>query len=147
MTSRGEYKVVNSGPLPEAVAASAAIPILFAPVEIPGREEGPFADGGRLDRVGLGPWRKTKGSAGEDGEPVLALVHLIHRSSPFSGKDDVMQMGEGNFHLVKSPKSGKSLLSFGDSQSQFRNAACRAAEQLANLKDAKRRKQGSRVKA
>ena len=48
LTSRGEYIVLDSGPLPEAVAASAAIPFLFAPVHIPGREsmsDGPFQDG------------------------------------------------------------------------------------------------------
>lgn len=34
--SNGNYALINSGPLPEAVAASAAIPLLFAPIHIPG---------------------------------------------------------------------------------------------------------------
>ena len=32
----GEYRLIDSGPLPEAVAASAAIPYIFNPVHIPG---------------------------------------------------------------------------------------------------------------
>lgn len=35
--SRGCHKLINSGPLPEAVAASGAIPFLFAGVNIPGQ--------------------------------------------------------------------------------------------------------------
>lgn len=34
--SDGQYQLIDSGPLPEAVAASGAIPVLFAPVEVPG---------------------------------------------------------------------------------------------------------------
>lgn len=37
VNSKGEYKLIDSGPLPEAVAASAAIPFIFAPVKIPGK--------------------------------------------------------------------------------------------------------------
>lgn len=36
VNSKGEYMVIDSGPLPEAVAASAAIPVLFQSVNIPG---------------------------------------------------------------------------------------------------------------
>lgn len=32
----GTYRLIDSGPLPEAVAASAAIPFVFAPVNVPG---------------------------------------------------------------------------------------------------------------
>lgn len=35
--SEGQYRLVDSGPLPEAVAASAAIPYIFAPVNVPGQ--------------------------------------------------------------------------------------------------------------
>lgn len=33
----GEHRTISSGPLPAAVAASAAIPCIFSPVPIPGR--------------------------------------------------------------------------------------------------------------
>lgn len=37
--SQGRHRLVDSGPLPEAVAASVAIPYLFEPVKIPGMFE------------------------------------------------------------------------------------------------------------
>lgn len=36
VSRRGQHLLINSGPLPEAVAASAAIPFIFGPVSIPG---------------------------------------------------------------------------------------------------------------
>ena len=38
----GKYRLIDSGPLPEAVAASAAIPFVFEPVEIPGQASKPL---------------------------------------------------------------------------------------------------------
>ncbi len=35
--SEGQYRLIDSGPLPEAVAASAAIPFIFEPVDVPGK--------------------------------------------------------------------------------------------------------------
>jgi predicted acylesterase/phospholipase RssA len=61
--STGRHMVVDSGPLPEAVAASAAIPCVFAPLTIPGAVGGPFADGGVVDRTGLSAWREKKRSS------------------------------------------------------------------------------------
>ena len=37
----GKHSLVRSGPLPEAVAASAAIPMIFAAVDVPGIAEPP----------------------------------------------------------------------------------------------------------
>ncbi len=125
--------VLDSGALPEAVAASAAIPFLFRPVAIPGREErGPFADGGAKERIGLGAWRervrKTRGGNGAgakrgeaDGD-AFALVHLNQRSfGPLSGND---KQGEedADFEMVTSPKSGVTLFSLGDYARQYRQA-------------------------
>ena len=61
--STGRHVVVDSGPLPEAVAASAAIPCVFAPLSIPGAVGGPFADGGVVDRTGLAAWRESRRAA------------------------------------------------------------------------------------
>jgi predicted acylesterase/phospholipase RssA len=36
VTRSGRHVLLDSGPLPEAVAASAAIPVIFAPVDVPG---------------------------------------------------------------------------------------------------------------
>ena len=108
----GRHRVVDSGPLPEAVAASAAIPVLFHPMDIPGCPGGPFADGGKVDRDGLGPWRDLVRAKGLEELP--AVVHLISRSSPFSGDDDVYRHNERNIAVVRSAKSGMSLFSLGD---------------------------------
>ena len=37
VSKEGDYRLIDSGPLPEAVAASAAIPWIFNPVNIPGK--------------------------------------------------------------------------------------------------------------
>lgn len=72
--------------LPQAVAASAAIPVLFVPVHIPGRNDGPFIDGGKADRVGLDPWLRH---CEETGKPIapMTICHVIARSTRFSGRD------------------------------------------------------------
>lgn len=49
----GRHRVVSSGPLPEAVAASAAIPCIFRPVAIPGAATHPFEEHDMYSR-GLG---------------------------------------------------------------------------------------------
>jgi predicted acylesterase/phospholipase RssA len=36
VTAEGEHLLIDSGPLPEAVAASAAIPFVFSAVDVPG---------------------------------------------------------------------------------------------------------------
>lgn len=60
VTRDGRHALINRGPLPEAVVASAAIPWLFSGVDIPGRESlGPFRDGGCVDRIGLRVSRRT----------------------------------------------------------------------------------------
>lgn len=59
----GRHVLLDSGPLPEAVAASAAIPGLFAPLAIAGAPHpGPFRDGGVVDRTGLRAWRARRAS-------------------------------------------------------------------------------------
>ncbi|KAG1667613.1 hypothetical protein FOA52_001667 [Chlamydomonas sp. UWO 241] len=129
----GRHHIIDSGPLPEAVAASAAIPLMFKGVAIPGREhQGPFKDGGMVDRVGLAGWRQRRrvqlSSGAAHGVVPPALVHVIQRSSPFSGDDDVAAMArDDNAHVrvFYSPKSGKSLLSMGDVQGNFSRAVSR----------------------
>ena len=152
--STGRHVVVDSGPLPEAVAASAAIPCVFAPLSIPGALGGPFADGGVVDRTGLSAWRESRRvRRAEGGEarqrrrrptapptPVsspsqqqqheqghaAALVHLIHRSSQLSGSDDLPE-GRGDVLVVRSPRAGVSFFSLGDFDGQRDAARERAA--------------------
>lgn len=79
----GTYELITSGSLPEAVVASAAVPLLFAPVDIPGQPATPHIDGGIRSRVGLDAWR------GLDRRYNPAAVHVVGRSSPFSGSSAV----------------------------------------------------------
>ncbi|CAK0784113.1 hypothetical protein CVIRNUC_007316 [Coccomyxa viridis] len=124
VAKNGEYKLIDSGALPEAVAASAAIPFVFEPVAVPGQAQGPFRDGGLYDRTGLKAWRQRRAAQGRGIPP--ALVHLIARSSSFSGADDVESTGERRVTVVRSPKSGVNFFSLGDFEEQLEMASTRA---------------------
>jgi len=121
----GKHVLIDSGPLPEAVAASAAIPLLFQPVHLPGYSRlnllSPFKDGGCVDRVGLQSWRERRQKQAEGDSQLVppALVHVIGRSSPFSGFDDVYSRPEEGIFVLKSPQSGVSLMSLGDFEGQM----------------------------
>ena len=127
VSSAGRHLVLSAGSLPEAVAASAAVPLLFCPVDIPGRDDGPFIDGGKADRVGLEPWRQH---CEQNNKPVapLTLVHVIARSTPFSGRDGVRP--EDGVLVVRSPKSGESLLSLQNFEPQFEASYINATKAL-----------------
>lgn len=115
--STGQHRLINSGPIAEAVVASASVPVLFQRVDIPGQPAGgPFFDGGVADRVGLNLWREHKGEA--NGR--LPIVHLIGRSSPFSGRDD--QESYRGAKVVFSEKSRANLFNMGEFDSQFEKA-------------------------
>eukprot|EP00892_Ulva_mutabilis_P011932 jgi/Ulvmu1/9110/UM005_0205.1 len=120
-TREGEYRVIDSGPLPEAVVASAAIPFLFEHVPVPG--VGHCMDGGKFDRVGLEGWQAL-GEARGRGRRDVTLVHLISRSSPFSGREEVAHGSDAGVVVLRSPKSGVSLTSLGDFDQHY-NAAYR----------------------
>ena len=115
-----------------------AIPCLFRAVPIPGQPGGPFIDGGKVDRVGLRPWLAARsGAAGR-----RVLCHVIGRSSPFSGDDDVeaalaqASLPRAAVLTVRSPKSEQSLLGLADFGPQFAAARGRAAAALARDADA-----------
>uniref|UniRef100_A0A7S0WPM6 Patatin n=1 Tax=Chlamydomonas leiostraca TaxID=1034604 RepID=A0A7S0WPM6_9CHLO len=120
VTADGRHQLIDSGPLPEAVAASAAIPFVFQSVDIPGHtQRNPYKDGGVVDRIGLAAWRDRRRSqlkaAGLNPARVPpALVHVISRSSPFSGFDDVGALSEPQVCVVRSPKAGVNFFSLGD---------------------------------
>lgn len=95
-----------------------------------GTPGGPFKDGGGTDRIGLTGWRARRRNQGRGMAttvaPPPAVVHLIRRSSPFSGADDVQATGERRVTVVRSPKSGVSLWSLGDVGGQYEAARERA---------------------
>ncbi|KAK9820943.1 hypothetical protein WJX81_000057 [Elliptochloris bilobata] len=142
----GDYRLIDSGPLPEAVAASAAIPYIFNPVHIPGQAGGPFKDGGLADRTGLVAWRRrreaqARARAGEalavGAAPVApaALVHLIARSSRFSGADDVEATGQRRVTVVRSPRSGVNFFDLGNFEDQMAAAFQRAQPAMRQVRE------------
>lgn len=116
------YECINSGRLPEAVVASAAVPFLFTPVIIPGRGNQSHIDGGVVTRVGLDLWREQQITKYGFDKPPPAVVHIVGRSSPFSGSDAVSEGNSKDAIFVFSPKSRASLFQLKDFDVQFQAA-------------------------
>jgi hypothetical protein len=90
-------------------------------------------DGGMVDRVGLMAWRQRRRQQqqlrnGASTPP--CLVHVIERSSPFSGADDAEASGEDAVQIVRCPKSGVNFFDLGDFDRQFHDARERASDRL-----------------
>ena len=111
----GEARLLTSGPLVEAVAASCAVPYLFAPVQVEGRA---FLDGGAVDRTMLRRWRGHRPGR-------VVVLHLVEASHGVVRPHDE----EGDV-VVRSPPSGAKLWSLGDARSRFLAARARARESL-----------------
>jgi len=115
MAPDGEHRLLNSGPLPEAVAASCAVPYLFAPVRVEGTA---YRDGGAADRLGLIGWRRWRGD-------LPLLVHLVERSYGAAGDDEL-----GDELVVRTPASGARLWNLGDFTAQLEEARALTAQRL-----------------
>lgn len=116
MDAQRRPAVLTSGPLPEAVAASCAMPWVFRPVQIDGRR---YQDGGAVDRLGLAGWRAARG-------PVDVLVHLVSPShGPPTASEELADL-----QVVHTPASGASFFSLGDFDSQQLEARQLALELL-----------------
>ncbi len=111
----GGGELVTSGSLPEAVAASCAVPDLFAKVPVDGRRLG---DGGAVDRLFLEEWRTLRGL---DAPP---LVHLVDRSA--GAPTDV----PADVAVVRTPRSGAKFWNLGDFAGQLEEARRRTADVL-----------------
>jgi len=104
------YQLITEGSLPEAVAASCAVPYLFCPVELNGRR---LRDGGVSDRVGWEAWRAWR----SERQPSDALVHWVERSH---GRDVSLP---AEARVVSSPRSGAHLWGLGDFRAQVEESA------------------------
>lgn len=117
----GQFELVTAGSLPEAVAASCAIPFVFQSVRF-GDPPQNFADGGVKDRLGLQAWSEWSDSNS-------AFVHLVGTSrkpskgtpvvvSPI-GSSEGLEVPAGRSLLVaRTPKASASFLSLNDYQAQ-----------------------------
>lgn len=114
MDAQRRSLLLSQGPLPEAVAASCAVPYLFTPVAVDGVY---YADGGAVDRLGLEHWTLLRGQR-------ELLVHLVDRSA---GAETKLPAG---VPVVRTPRSGASFWSLGDFAAQVEEARTLALEVL-----------------
>jgi len=103
----GHHRLLTEGPLAEAVAASCAMPYVFAPVGVNGTR---YRDGGAADRLGLEAWRAWRPGR-------RALAHQVARTAGVDVPADL----EG-VTLVQTPRSGASFFSLGDFAGQVGEA-------------------------
>ena len=99
----GRAELIAEGTLPDAVAASCAVPWLFQPVDVSGRSA---FDGGAMDRTGLAAWRALRGRR-------PTLLHLV---APSHGPEGCPIVDE---RVVRSPRSRARLWSLGDARARF----------------------------
>ena len=116
-------ELITSGDLPRAVAASCAVPFIFAPVKSGGRR---LADGGAVDRTMTAAWRSWRPGR-------QAVVHLICReeyidADTFSPRDGIDSTD--GLTLVRTARAKASFLSLGDFDLEVEAARATAAAQL-----------------
>jgi predicted acylesterase/phospholipase RssA len=116
----GSAGVLTSGPLPEAVAASCAIPGVFTPVHVAGV---PLQDGGVVCRTGLDAWRAIR-----DARPTL--LHLVGRSG--NGAEPVGPAPEG-VCIVRTPRSHARFWDLGDFAGQMDEARRLTSDEIAKV--------------
>lgn len=104
---RGNHLLLREGDLASAVAASCAMPYVFASVPV---NDGRYYDGGALDRVGFSAWQRWRPGR-------RALVHWVERTA---GRDVQVEMT--GHTLVRTPPSGASFLSLGNFWEQVEEA-------------------------
>lgn len=96
--------LLTQGPLPEAVAASCAIPRLFGPVSI---GDACWADGAMVDRSAFGPWRAHRG-------PRPTVLHWVE-----SGKEGAEPEVDEQTTVIRTPAAGASFWDLGDVHARF----------------------------
>ena len=96
------YHLLTSGPLPELIAASCAVPYLFQAIKVGDRV---YRDGGYGDRVGFAPWRMLRPNT-------RVIVHQVRRTK---GRDTPLSspLGQPPMVVAQTPRSGASLWSLG----------------------------------
>lgn len=111
----GAHLLLTEGPLPEAVAASCAMPKVFEPVAVAGVR---YQDGGAADRLGVDAWRRWRADR-------AGIAHHVERTAGQEVQADLR-----NLRVVKSPRSGAKLWDLGDFEGQRQEAQRGAWTQL-----------------
>jgi predicted acylesterase/phospholipase RssA len=124
VAGRGSPKtplLLTSGDLPRAVAASCAVPGLFAPVRIGASR---YSDGGAADRTAADAWRRWRPGR-------LALANLVtDLPAPALGPRDGIVPSDADVTVLRTPRARAGLLSLGDFEGERRRARAAAAQQL-----------------
>ena len=107
--------LLTTGALVEAVAASCAIPVLFAPVVLEGRT---YRDGGVADRTALTAWQQWRPGRS-------ALLHLLDRTS--GAPEGPLPQG---VRVFRSPRSGAALWDLGDVEARYEAVRTRTLTRL-----------------
>mmetsp|Transcript_13689 Transcript_13689/g.40769 ORF Transcript_13689/g.40769 Transcript_13689/m.40769 type:complete len:279 (-) Transcript_13689:3-839(-) len=115
-----ETRLVTSGDLRQAVAASCAVPGLFSPVRLGG--DALYLDGGKIDRTFYEPWQKWR-----PGRP--AVVHLVKDEGVELVERDGIPL-DADATIVKTPRAKAKLWSLGDFNGEREEAARLAGGQL-----------------
>ncbi len=113
----GRADVICSGSLPEAVAASCAIPGVFTPVIVDGIQ---LQDGGVVDRTGLDAWRVHRGQR-------PTVLHLVERSG---GGTEPQGPMPAEVCVVRTPRSGARFWDLGDFLGQLEEARVATTEAI-----------------
>lgn len=108
-------ELLTSGDLPAAVAASCAVPRLFAPIQI-GSET--YADGGAVDRSAVVGWRGWRPGR-------RAILNLVTDLPPpqLGARDGFAAHEMNDLLVVRTPRANASLFSLGDFEAE-RDRAC-----------------------
>ena len=113
----GAPRLVASGDLVKAVAASCAVPRLFSPVTL---ADGRYLDGGKKDRTALAAYRAWR--PGRD-----HVVHLVKAAgAPLEPRDGV----DAEDRVVRTPRAAAQLWSLGDFAGERTTAMALATERL-----------------
>lgn len=113
--ARGAHRLITSGPLPQAIAASSAIPRVFQPIAVDGEL---CVDGGVCDRVGVRAYDRWR-----DGHDPL-----IHRILPSLGRElPGALLGR---RVIESPRSRANLFSLGNFRAKAEESYRITAERL-----------------
>jgi predicted acylesterase/phospholipase RssA len=115
-TVNGEHRLITTGDLAVAVAASCAVPRLFTPVSIDGIW---YRDGGATDRLGVRSWRSWRPNR-------AAIVHQIQRSMGAERSVDLQGLP-----VVCSPRSNNSLWRLRNFDAERKAAFARTTELFA----------------
>ena len=119
MGPKGEPRLLFEGPLPEAVAASCAIPWLFQPIELDGVL---YRDGGAVDRTAVKGWRAWRGKR-------PTVLHLVERTGGAVAKEGSIP---DDLCVIRTAKSDARFWNLGDFDRQHTEAYACAREALMN---------------